>query len=68
MSNEKNSQAPVELGDQALEQANGGLGLLVPAVQKVREATTRPTGGFNVLLGDGSVRVADGSVKLATDG
>ena len=65
MSNEKNTQAPVELGDQALEQASGGL--LVPAVQKVREAAARSTNGLNVLLGDGSVRVADGSVKPAID-
>ena len=36
-------------------EARGGLGLLLPAVQTVREAAAQPSGA-SVAMGDGSVR------------
>lgn len=50
------SNQPAELTEQALDEANGGIGLLVPAVQKIREAAARAD--------DGSVAFADGSVRF----
>lgn len=55
---QENEQPETELTPSELEQVNGGIALLVPAVQKVREAAQKVhPGGVNVLMGDGSVRV-----------
>ncbi len=55
---QQNEQPETELTPSELEQVNGGIALLVPAVQKVREAAQKVhPGGVNVLMGDGSVRV-----------
>ena len=53
----KETAGAVELHQDELETVSGGL--LLPAVQKVREAANRSTTtapGVNVALGDGSVR------------
>jgi prepilin-type processing-associated H-X9-DG protein len=42
--------------------AKGGIGLLLPAVQKVREAAAHP-GGVNVVMADGSVRFIKDSIS-----
>ena len=48
---------PTELDEQALEKVDGGLiGLLLPAVQKVRASETRQ-------MGDGSVRPVSQEIK-----
>lgn len=63
----KRIKQPTQIHDEALDDVNGGLiGLLVPAVQKVRDAAVAPdtlqtqttlhSGGVNVAMGDGSVR------------
>ncbi len=52
----KQTKSTVQLKDmKPKKNPKGGIGLLVPAVQKVREAAGH-AGGLNVLLGDGSVR------------
>ncbi|WP_416907707.1 MAG: hypothetical protein ACMVO5_11880 [Polymorphobacter sp.] len=50
----KAADAPEVVSDAALDEAAGGIGLLLPAVQKVRESGPR-------VVGDGSVKPgADG--------
>lgn len=49
-----------ELEEQDLENVQGGLGLLLPAVQKVREAAT--------LTADGSVRIESADRAVLGDG
>ncbi len=52
----------VEMSEEELAHVKGGIALLLPAVQKVREAAVISTTTQKVL-GDGSVRVlGDGSV------
>ncbi|MEO8352618.1 MAG: H-X9-DG-CTERM domain-containing protein [Chthoniobacteraceae bacterium] len=52
----KQTKSTVQLKDmKPKKNPKGGIALLVPAVQKVREAASR-SGGVNVGLGDGSVR------------
>ena len=43
MTEQKIDAAAEELTDEALEDAQGGIALLLPAVQKVREAARRTT-------------------------
>lgn len=51
----KKSKPTVHLKDiKPTKDAKGGISLLLPAVQKVREAAAR-SGGTKSLLGDGSV-------------
>lgn len=57
----KAADAPEVVSDAALDEASGGIGLLLPAVQKVRESGPR-------VVGDGSVKLGDGSVKPGADG
>lgn len=60
----KRKSTPETIDDAALDGVSGG-GLLLPAVQAAREAarsTTKP-GATNAVLGDGSVKPGDGSVK-----
>jgi hypothetical protein len=48
--------APEAIDDKDLEQASGGIGLLLPAVQKVREASaTESVQPGQIKAGDGSV-------------
>jgi hypothetical protein len=48
--------APQAIDDKDLEQTTGGISLLLPAVQKVREASaTEPVQPGQIKAGDGSV-------------
>jgi len=49
------TNTPELIEDEELDEASGGIALLLPAVQKVREAASQ-TSGINILLADGSVR------------
>lgn len=60
----KTPKTPSTLKDDDLDQASGGIGMLLPAVQKVRQAASRsattsdsasPTTVLQTKSGDGSV-------------
>ena len=49
----KDKSTPEAITDEALDGVAGGIALLVPAVQKVREAAAKPAA---TAAGDGSVK------------
>lgn len=63
LKDESKTVEEVQMSEEELAHVKGGIALLLPAVQKVREAAITDGTSNTFVLGDGSVRKAgDGSV------